>query len=122
MHPLLLTLLIDELFTHSISLSITAMLMGTFSITLSIVIIDPQKSTIPITLPLLMTQISYIIISLPITGMIRYPLLNFCQFSVPIFITHSLLQRVNNSWIFNSNPLPEYSIVCIGAITRIFML
>ena len=49
MHPLLLTLLIDELFTHSISLSITAMLMGTFSITLSIVIIDPQKSTIPIT-------------------------------------------------------------------------
>ena len=101
MHPLLLTLLIDELFTHSISLSITVMFMGTFSITLSIVIIDPQKSTIPITLPLLMTQISYIIISLPITGMIRYPLLNFWQLSVPIFITHSLLQRVNNSWIFN---------------------
>ena len=122
MHPLLLTLLIDELFTHSISLSITAMLMGTFSITLSIVIIDPQKSTIPITLPLLMTQISYIIISLPITGMIRYPLLNFCQLSVPIFITHSLLQRVNSSWFFNGNSLPEYSTVCIGAIRRIFML
>ena len=122
MHPLLFTLLIDELFTHSISLSITVMFMGTFSITLSIVIIDPQKSTIPITLPLLMTQVPYIFHSLLITGKTRYPLLNFWQLSVPIFITHSLLQRVNNSWIFNSNPLPEYSIVCIGAITRIFML
>ena len=103
MHPLLLSLLIDQPFTHSISLSITVMFMGTFSITISIVIIDPQKSTIPITLPLLMTQISYIFISLPITRKTRYPLLNFWQLSVPIFITHSLLKRVNNYWIFNRN-------------------
>ena len=69
MHPLLFTLLIDELFTHSISLSITVMFMGTFSITISIVIIDPQKNTIPITLPLLMTKNSYITFSF------YYPLL-----------------------------------------------
>ena len=68
---------------------------------ISIVIINPQKSTIPITLPLLMTQISYIFISLPITGKTKYSLLNFWRLSVPIFITHSLLQRVNNSWIYN---------------------
>lgn len=104
MHPLLLSLLIDEPFTHSISLSITVKLMGTLSITLPIIIIEPQKSTIPITLPLLMTQVPYIFHSLLITGKTRYPLLNFWQLSVPIFITHySLLQRVNNSWIFNRN-------------------
>ena len=77
MHPLLLSLLIDEPFTHSISLSITVKLMGTLSITLPIIIIEPQKSTIPITLPLLMTQVPYIFHSLLITGKIRYPLLNF---------------------------------------------
>ena len=77
MHPLLLSLLIDEPFTHSISLSITVKLMGTLSITLPIIIIEPQKSTIPITLPLLMTQVPYIFHSLLITGKTRYPLLNF---------------------------------------------
>ena len=77
MHPLLLSLLIDEPFTHSISLSITVKLMGTLSITLPIIIIEPQKSTIPITLPLLMTQVPYIFHSLLITGKIGYPLLNF---------------------------------------------
>ena len=41
MYPLLLTLLINELFTHPISLSFTVKFMGTFSITISIVIIDP---------------------------------------------------------------------------------
>ena len=96
MHPLLLILLIDELFTHRISLSITFMLMGTQSIKLSIIIIDPQKSTIPITLPLLVAQILQVFIPLPITGKMRHTLLNFWQLSVPIFITHSPLQRVNN--------------------------
>ena len=50
-----------------------------------------------------MTQISYITISLPITGKKRHQLLNFWQLSVPIFMTHSLLQQVKNSWIFNEN-------------------
>ena len=45
----------------------------------------------------------YITISLPITGKIRHLLLNFWQLSVPIFIAHSLLQIVKNSWTFNKN-------------------
>ena len=44
----------------------------------------------------------------------RYLLLNFWQLSVPIFITHSLLQRINNSWIFNKNTATRVPLFASG--------